>query len=241
MAKKRGLAWPLENTQDSPHLFANARLAWFYNWSSDNRSDVNLEFIPMYWSANKEDPAQFANKVRTQGAKIILGFNEPERREQANMNATDAAHIWKKYIEPLANEGILLGSPSIASTEEGLNLLEAFLSTGCHVDFLALHWYGRGADNFLRFITKAHERFGNKPVWVTEFACTSWNAGHPVSQEEINDFFRQATTKLDRTSWIERYAWFGATRHLDSALGSGNCLIDNSGNLSQLGQVYVNG
>ncbi|CAF2504829.1 unnamed protein product [Rotaria sp. Silwood2] len=195
----------------------------------------------MYWSANNENPAQFVNKVRAQHAKAILGFNEPERSEQANMNPNEAARVWKQYIEPLANEGIRLGSPSVASTEEGLNWLQAFLSQGCRVDFLALHWYGRGADNFIRFITNAHERFGRKPVWVTEFACTSWNAHQPVSQEEINDFFTQTIAQLDQIDWIERYAWFGASRRLDPALGTGNCLINSSGGLSPLGNRYVNG
>ncbi|CAF5027605.1 unnamed protein product, partial [Rotaria sp. Silwood1] len=238
---KRGLAWPLENKQDSPHLFANGAVKWFYNWSSDKRSDVNLEFVPMYWSANKEDQIQFASKVRSQGGTVILGFNEPERGEQANMSPGDAARVWKQHIEPLANQGVRLGSPSVASTEEGLNWLQAFLNAGCHIDFLALHWYGRGTDNFLRFITKAHERFGNKPVWVTEFACTSWNASQPVSQEEINDFFSQSIQNLDSIDWVQRYAWFGAKRHFDAALGSGNCLIDPNGNLSELGKRYMNG
>ncbi|CAF2017514.1 unnamed protein product [Rotaria magnacalcarata] len=241
MANKRGIAWPLENKQDSPHLFANAGVGWFYNWSSEKRSDVNLHFVPMYWSASREDPTQFVNKVRSQGAKVILGFNEPERGEQANMSPGDAARVWKQHIEPLANEGIRLGSPSIASTEAGLNWLQAFFNAGCRVDFLALHWYGVGVDNFIHFITKARERFGNKPVWVTEFACTSWNQGQPISQEEINNFFNQSINRLDGIDWIERYAWFGATRHLDAALGSGNCLISSQGTLSELGKIYVNG
>jgi O-glycosyl hydrolase len=157
------------------------------------------------------------------------------------MNPDESARVWKRYIEPLANEGVRLGSPSIASTDEGLNWLQAFLNAGCHVDFLALHWYGRGVDNFIRFMTNAHQRFGRKPVWVTEFACTSWNASQPVSQQEINEFLHEATEKLDRIDWIERYAWFGAARQLDRALGSGICLIDHHGRLSQLGIKYMNG
>ena len=229
MSQKRGLAWPLENSQDSPQLFANAGVKWFYNWSSEKRSDVQLEFVPMYWSVRNGDPIQFVNQVRSLRAKTILGFNEPERSEQANMHPDEAAHVWKQYIEPLATEGVRLGSPSIASTEAGLNWLQACLNAGCRVDFLALHWYGRGVDNFLRFLTNARQRFGQKPVWVTEFACTSWNPSHPVSQEEINDFFHEATQKLDCTDWIEGYAWFGAARRLDPALGSGICLIDPHG------------
>jgi Glycosyl hydrolase catalytic core len=93
MSHKRGLAWPLENNQDSPQLFANAEVKWFYNWSSEKRSDVHLEFVPMYWSARNGDPIQFVNQVRSHRAKAILGFNEPERSEQADMHPDEAARV----------------------------------------------------------------------------------------------------------------------------------------------------
>ena len=240
MSDKRGIGWPLENHEDRLDVFPLDRIKWFYNWSSDKRSDVGVEFVPMLWNGNQGDVDQFADKVRSQGAKCILGFNEPERSEQANISPGDAARIWKERIEPLREQGIRLGSPSIASTEEGLNWLQAFLNEGCHVDFLALHWYGRGVDNFIGYITSVRERFGSRyPVWITEFACTSWNRNEPASQGEINEFFDQSLARLDGTEWVERYAWFGAMRRLPEDLGSGNCLISGDGQLSELGRKYV--
>ena len=115
-------------------------------------------------------------------------------------------------------------------------------TVGGQIDFLALHWYGRGADNFINWITNVRQQLGDKyPVWVTEFACTSWNPSQPVSQQEVNEFMEQSIAKLDSLNWIERYAWFGAQRQLDAALGSANCLIASNGGLSDLGQKYVNG
>ncbi|CAF1391356.1 unnamed protein product [Adineta steineri] len=241
MSAKRGIAWPLQGSEDSLDLFHHDQIRWFYNWSSDKTSDIDIEFVPMLWTGNNgADADQFAEKVRSQGATHALGFNEPERSEQANMSPSDAAQIWKQYVEPLRNQGIRLGSPSIASTEEGLNWLQQFLNEGCQIDFLALHWYGRGVDNFIDYITSARERFGSRyPVWITEFSCTSWNPNEPVSQDEINQFFDQSLARLDATDWVERYAWFGASRHLDAALGSGNCLISDNGQLSELGRKYV--
>ncbi|CAF0868505.1 unnamed protein product [Adineta steineri] len=175
---------------------------------------------------------------------VVLGFNEPERGEQANTDPAWAARAWKQYIEPLSAHGARLGLPAIASTNEGLNWMQQFLSElnkiGGRIDFLALHWYGQGSDNFINWITAARQRFGNRyPVWVTEFACTSWNPSQPVSQHEVNEFMRQSIAKLDSLSWVERYAWFGGQRHLDAALGSTNCLIGSNGQLSKLGRKYV--
>lgn len=240
MSNKRGIAWSLQNQEDRLDVFPQDRIKWFYNWSADKGSDTSAEFVPMLWTGNQGNADQFGDKVRTQGAECILGFNEPERPEQANMSPGDAARVWKEHVEPLREQGIRLGSPSVASTEEGLNWLQAFLNEGCQIDFLALHWYGLGVDNFIGYITSARERFGSRyPVWVTEFACTSWNRNEPVSQDEINQFFDQSLERLDGTDWVERYAWFGATRRLPEDLGSGNCLIGGDGQLSELGRKYV--
>ena len=118
---------------------------------------------------------------------------------------------------------------------------EHFLSQGCHIDCLTLHWFGRGVNNFIYYIRNARQRLGSQYlVWITEFTCTSWNANESVSQDEINQFFDQSLARLDGLHWIERYAWFGAMRCLPASLGSGNCLIGGDGQLSQLGRRYVN-
>ncbi|CAF1250178.1 unnamed protein product [Adineta steineri] len=241
--RKRGIAWPMENKQDSPNVFSGGKIAWIYNWSPYKTDVAGMEFVPMLWSTNRgHDGNTFLSQAK--GARVVLGFNEPERGEQASLDPAVAARAWKQYIEPLSADGTRLGSPAIASTNEGLNWMQQFLSEldrlGGRIDFLTLHWYGRGSDNFINWITAARQRFGNKyPVWVTEFACTSWNPSQPVSQQEVNDFMTQSIAKLDSLNWVERYAWFGAQRHLDAALGSTNCLIGSDGQLSELGRKYV--
>ena len=235
----------MENKQDSPNIFSGGKISWIYNWSPYKTSVGGMEFIPMLWSTNKgHNGNQFISQAR--GANTVLGFNEPERGNQANMNPVEAARAWKLYIEPLRARGVRLGSPGISSTDQGLNWMQQFLKElnriGGRIDFLALHWYGRGVDNFINWLTRARRRFGNQyPVWVTEFACTSWNPSRPVSQHEVNEFMRQSIARLESLHWIERYAWFGAQRRLDDALGSTNCLIAPNGQLSELGWKYVHG
>ncbi|CAF1450075.1 unnamed protein product [Adineta ricciae] len=116
------------------------------------------------------------------------------------MDPYEAARLWKEFIEPLRQQGIRLGPPNISS---------------CHIDFLALHWYGHGVDNFINYINNARQRLGSQyPVWITEFACTSWNANESFPQDEINQLFDQSLTRLDELHWIERYSWLGAMRCL---------------------------
>ena len=61
------------------------------------------------------------------------------------------------------------------------------------------------------------------------------NPNQQVSQQKVDEFMRQSVAQLDSLSWVERYAWFGAQRQLDAALGSANCLIAPNGQLSALG------
>jgi hypothetical protein len=238
-----GIAWPMENKEDSPNIFSGGKISWVYDWSPFPTNIDGAEFVPMLWSTNNgHDGNQFLSQAH--GAKVVLGFNEPERAEQANMSPEDAARAWIQYIEPIRAQGARLGSPAIASTDEGLNWLQQFVNelnnVGGQIDFLALHWYVRGVDNFINWITNVRQSLGNNyPVWITEFACTSWNPSQPVSQQEVNDFMQQSVATLDSLSWVERYAWFGAQRQLDPALGSSNCLIAPNGQLSDLGQKYV--
>lgn len=233
----------MENKQDSPNIFSGGKVSWIYNWSPYKINAAGMEFVPMLWSTNKgHDGNTFLNNAR--GARVVLGFNEPERGDQANMDPASAASAWKQYIEPLRAQGARLGSPGIASTNEGLNWMQQFLNelerVGGKIDFLALHWYGRGVNNFINWITTARQRLGNKyPVWITEFACTSWNPSQPVSQNEVHEFMRESVARLDALNWVERYSWFGAQRQLDAALGSTNCLIAPNGQLSELGKKYV--
>jgi len=42
----------------------------------------------------------------------------------SDMTPKKAAQVWKNSIEPLKTEGVLLGAPAIAGTEEGKKWLE---------------------------------------------------------------------------------------------------------------------
>lgn len=67
MSQKRGIVWPLENHDDRLDIFPFDRTHWFYNWSTDKQTDVNVEFVPMIWNAHGID--QFGEKVRSQNTK----------------------------------------------------------------------------------------------------------------------------------------------------------------------------
>ena len=178
---KRGLSWASDN-KDPTFLFTkpNSKISWLYNWSPNPTPGSSIQFVPMQW--NNVDVEKLQNKVIAHGEpsyQHILGFNEPERSDQANMTAEQAAQAWIRHIEPLRRLGVRCGSPGPSSAPEGAAWLERFLARiregGSDIDFYALHWYGETLGQFYDYIWSTYHRLGpTKPVWITEYAPTNW-------------------------------------------------------------------
>ncbi|KAA8628763.1 hypothetical protein SMACR_07148 [Sordaria macrospora] len=254
---KRGLTFPV-SSPDPPFLFSKpgSLVSWLYNWSPrltpGTGPGCSLHFVPMQWNhvyidelpghlnACYPDPDPECN-----GQPTILGFNEPELPDQSNMDVALAAAEWLRVIEPLRRQGVRAGSPGISSAPQGVTWLREFMeairSQGSDVDFYCLHWYG-GANlgGFYDYIWSTHHQLGpDKPVWITEFACTNWNQEDPIPKEEVENFCRESCKYLDTLDWVERYAWFGAMRpETIGNVGRWAAFLGDEGELTELGAWY---
>ncbi|KAG6877600.1 hypothetical protein C0993_005726 [Termitomyces sp. T159_Od127] len=157
-------------------------------------------------------------------------FNEPDFDQESNIQPSEAASLWKKYLEPMKANGIRLGAPAV--TSNGQPWLAQFMHacSGCSVDFIPLHWYGDGVEGFYNYIWQVHGTYPNTSLWVTEFASTSSNA------DEVANFLNASIAYMDTLPWIERYAWFGYFRPRDTGIYN---LLGADGSLNTLGQIYV--
>ncbi|RDB28679.1 Alkali-sensitive linkage protein 1 [Hypsizygus marmoreus] len=232
---KRGLAFA---AGDTPGDLNNANqtkslVSWQYDWGNSPAvylATSKIEYIPMQWGSGKIE--QFADAVKTQGAKTILAFNEPDFDKESNMKPTEAADLWMKYLEPLKADGIRLGGPAITAAGTGKPWLEAFFAAckNCTVDFLPLHWYGEGEESFYQYIGEIHGLYPKLPLWITEYASTS------VNDTVVANFLNATTSFMDTLDWVERYAWFGFFRPREDAHYN---LLGEDGSLNTLGQIYV--
>lgn len=242
---KRGICWPNENKQDKPFVFSKpgSRITWLYNWSPTPTPGCSLPFVPMQWNHVNADA--LASHVQSCHASAVLGFNEPELAEQANMPVDLAAREWLRCIEPLRRSGIRCGSPGISSAPQGVVWLKEFLvairAGGGDVDFYALHWYGETLGQFYDYLWSVYYQLGpDRPVWVTEFAATNWSVENPLPKDLVENFCRESCKYLDTLEWVERYAWFGAMRD-PGTVGKWAALFDEAGKLTELGRVYRDG
>ncbi|KAL0066901.1 hypothetical protein AAF712_006096 [Marasmius tenuissimus] len=229
---KRGLAFPTEpgHLQDIQKADGpNATVSWMYNWDVAPAGNVpqQIEFVPMQWGIWGIE--KLHDLAIGKGYRTMLAFNEPELSGQSNLSPEQAVRLWKTFVRPLNKGGVRLGSPGISSAPSGKIWLQKFFSlcgADCGVDFVAVHWYGEGIQNFMNYLHEIHATFPHHPIWITEFGCTSG------SDQEVIEFLQRALDFMDSMSWVERYAWFAFDRTTTD-------LLDAHGNLNVLGALYL--
>lgn len=214
-------------------------VGWFYNWAQTpgGAVDTTKEFVPMLWNISSvyhtPDWDKNAEAAIAAGSTHLLAFNEPDLPAQANMDVSQSVAGWLDYMEPFHakhNGAVKLGSPAVCNGPEaylGLSYLKDFLDAcgGCHVDFLAIHWYGLASDEGVRHlqehIAKAQEIAAGRPIWLTEFAPNG-------NEEEQASFLGKILPWLDdKSNGVDRYAYF----KVESMVSGGS--------LTKTGAAYV--
>ncbi|MET7637393.1 glycoside hydrolase family protein [Streptomyces sp. NPDC005438] len=190
--------------------------SWYYTWASttgDTARPEGVEFVPMIWGADSVNDADLEN-ARREG-EVLLGFNEPDLAEQADMTVESALDLWPR----LQATELRLGAPAVAGggDQEG-GWLDRFLSgaadRGYRVDFVPLHWYGAdfgpdAVEHLRGYLQAVHDRY-QLPLWLTEYALIDFSGGsprYPGEQEQV-DFVRGAGEMLAQLPFVERHAWF---------------------------------
>jgi Glycosyl hydrolase catalytic core len=203
------------------------------------------EFVPMVWSgsdtaANFKLTLQQSIIPALQGGNVhrVLGFNEPDKVEQANMSVNKALGRWPA----LESLNVPLVSPSCAHPNQAW--MKQFMwkaqNLCLRVDYVGVHWYK--APNFAAFktyMTHIYQTY-KKPLMITEFAVADWNAKtvqeNRYSQSMVLNFMKEALPWLERTPWIAGYAWFNFPQ--SRAVGTSSALYDANGQLTTVGRYY---
>ncbi len=140
-----------------------------YDWRYDHREfddcprTLQGEYVPMVW-----EWWEGRNPITIPAAaQYILGFNEPNKKEQADMTPEQAAGFWHEIED--RGEGKLLVSPAPAKCKPSNNpnchlsatdWLDQFFEAcdGCRVDFVALHLYSCNPNSDMRIIESIYKR-----------------------------------------------------------------------------------
>ena len=113
---KRGLAY---NDGELCASFGS-NFGFAYNWAQTESKDVGAPFVPMMHKVSDSTAeAWLANvdKAVKAGSKAVMGFNEPDHAEQANLTPEAACTAWKEYMNPIASShpDITIMGPSVTN------------------------------------------------------------------------------------------------------------------------------
>lgn len=218
---------------------------WYYTWGNKLHaaSPQNCEFVPMFWGQADVTTTNIAavQQLKAQGkAKYVLGFNEPNRADQANMSVSQALRLWPQ----LESIGLPLGSPSADwPTRQWIyDFMDSCKLQNKRVDFICVHMYVGTDDNgFIQTLQNLYNKY-KLPIWITEFATADWNAttpaANPYTTEQVLAFMQRLLPKLEQLDFVKRYSWFSGDPK--SAQMWSSALIDVNGNLTELGKWYAN-
>src|SRR5450759_90634 len=217
-SSKRGVSYGSHSAADMNT--ASSGISWWYNWAAQPDADIrtnysvyNVDFVPQAWNAAGISGVD-AWVSQDPKVKYILGFNEPNFIDQANMTPSQAAAAWPQLQAVADHYGLKLISPAVnycgsCVYENGTTYTNPFTwlddfftaCKGCRVDYIALHWYG-GGNSMAGYIEDAR-KYG-KPIWVTEFA--DWESG--ITAENQKSYLAGTVNFLERDPDVFRYSWF---------------------------------
>ena len=199
---KKGIAGNIGNNLD---------IRWWYNWNLDQNSSMDKEYVAIrqtrWWPGLGEN-------WQTRGINHLLGYNEPDHVDQANLPVADAISSWPDLL----GTGLRVGSPAV--TDGGLSgWLYPFMTQAAtaelRVDFVAVHYYrsyssasdpAGATTQFYNFLKGVHDTTG-KPIWITEFNNgANWTTGPDPTAAQQAATVQAMVDMLESTPWVERYS-----------------------------------
>lgn len=182
----------------------------WYNWNIDQNSSRDLEYVPIrqtrWWPGLGQD-------WKARGANTLLGYNEPDRPDQANLAVGDAIYSWPDLLAT----GLRLGSP--APSDGGYSSwLYPFMTqadaANLRVDFVAVHYYRctspvsdpNAAATQLYNALKGVYDTTKRPLWVTEWNNgANWTGCGDPTYDQQQAAVAAILNMLDTTPFVERY------------------------------------
>jgi len=159
-------------------------VGWNYSWGIKIQptQSVRTSFAPMLYSVYGNPSIEHvAMQIRKslaparerQRQTVLMGFNEPDKKNQANLSVEKALKYWKS----MEAQNLPLCSPSTVHPDNQWmkDFMKGVEKKGLRVDYIGVHDYGNGnVEAFKSKLRKIYKMYGNRPILITEFAVADW-------------------------------------------------------------------
>lgn len=243
---KRGVCQST-STADFGQKLVDLKANWYYTWGLEPSSMIEgVEFVPMFWGASSVTKANCdkINKMYEDGkVHYVLGFNEPDLKEESNMSVNDALDKWQFLCENLDKRIKLVSpAPSYPTRQWLVDFMAGVRERGLRCDYVAVHMYaGIGTQNYQTVIRDVYNRFGKK-VWITEFAPRDDNAKdngyNSYTETRVLEQMKTLLPAYEDMNEVFRYSWFGCASSAMIGLITSRFFGDD-GSVTSLGEYYA--
>lgn len=215
---KRGVSFSITNLTDA--FLLSESISWYYNWGNTPNGDAqtiqfleenNIDYCPMCWSGSYSAD-RIRNFVKAHpNTKYLLGFNEPNLTDQANMTPKRAGELWPAVVRLAKELNLQLGAPAmnygtLSGYSDPIKWLDEFFAIDSvsieDVDFIPIHCYMMNPSAVKGYVEKFAKY--NKPIWMTEFCA--WESISGVEQQKT--YMSDVLNYFEKNPMVARYAWF---------------------------------
>ncbi len=200
---------------------------WKYDWNLDQNSSRDTEYVAIrqlrWWPGLSQD-------WKSRGVNTVLGYNEPDKSDQANILVGDAIWSWPDLLAT----GLRVGSPAVSDGGRS-SWLYPFMqqadAAGLRVDFVAVHYYwcynpadpNGAATQMYNFLLDTYNQV-HRPLWVTEWNNgANWTGCGAPTYAQQQAAVSAMINMLETTPFVERYAiynWVEDVRRVEWDDGS---------------------
>ncbi len=179
---------------------------WFYSWSADKNTTSTLEYVPIKQNKNWPGWDEINQK---QSVSHLLGYNEPDHTEQANVSVDVAVQEWPNMLK----SGLRVGSPATTDYNWLYSFIDKCKANNYRVDYVAIHayWGGLSPQQWYDQLNAIYKRTG-RPIWITEWnnganwTTESWPSGTEAQQQKQLSDLKGILNVMDTAHFVERYS-----------------------------------
>lgn len=233
---------PKKGTGGFPTLSDTFEISWAYNWGPDDTFNANVDFWPMQWGSFfwSRRPALMPEWQRNAEPIVLMGYNEPDKVDQANMPVSTAAAMWPRL--EILNMPLL--GPAVAGHPANSQWIQDFMAEAAadelRLEYVGMHSYGGPSpDSFINQITAAHNAW-DRDVVVSEFSVVDWNDNNGWTNDPVYNFFAEVLWRMEDLPYLHRYAVFIFTDDPSNPISDNRGEMRNAdGSLTPEGKLYA--
>ncbi len=204
--------YPKKGTAGYEDFYSTFAQSWAYNWQLTTGTALPAQsvFEPMNKYADTSGlPGNYVAWHATTKPLYLMGFNEPDKSDQANMTVAQAIAAWPA----LQAANLPLVSPATASTF-GTWMYDFYNQANAHgyrVDYTSAHMYqAPWASGLVNNLQAVYNTWG-KPVWLTEFSPVDWSGNGGWTENDDFNGLAEFMWQAEDLVWLKRYSLFPFT------------------------------